>query len=436
MSIINRLNTSEDGFKKSWIEYKRKFSLEGVLLNQQARQQAVQKIIKRVRCGGDQAIAEMTAEFDNVTLAPEEFRVSVAELKEAHSNISQELMTALREAITNVRDYQEKIKICPPADWQNANGTTLGVRYNPLNRVGICVPGASAPLPSTVIMTVIPAQAAGVKETAVISAPRFNGNIHPVIMAVCYELGVTDVYRISGAQAVAALAFGTDNIKRVDKIVGPSNFWGQMAKKELFGLVDIDSFAGPSDVLVVADDSADAEFVAADLLSQAEHAPGSSVLVTDSARLADEVTKALEVQLEQLGRAEATRQCLSEDSLIVLTKDMDECIDLANDFAPEHIQIQCRNEQEVAEKITNAGAIFVGYYCPVACGDYFAGPSHTLPTGGSARIFGPLNVNDFLKQSSIVRYDKTALSNAADSILKIAEVEGLDAHAKSISRRL
>ncbi len=436
MTVINCLNTSDADFAGNWTAYKQKFSLEGALLNQQARQQAVRDIVDRVRSGGDNAIAEMTAQFDNVKLTPDKFRVTNEELAAAHAALEPELLAALREAIDNVRSYQEKIKVAQIPDWQTKSGATLGVRYTPLDRVGVCVPGASAPLPSTVIMTVVPAQAAGVKETAVISAPRFNDNIHPVILGVCYELGVTDVYRISGAQAVAALAFGTDNIRKVDKIVGPSNMWGQLAKKEVFGLVDIDSFAGPSDVLVIADSSANPEYVAADLLSQAEHAPGSSMLVTDSPELAENVKKELTIQLEQLGRADATRKCLSEDSLIVLAENMDQCIELANDFAAEHLQIQCTNSQEVADKITNAGAIFIGHYCPVACGDYFAGPSHTLPTGGSAKIFGPLNVNDFIKQSSIIKYDKNALAQASSSILKIAEVEGLDAHARSVSRRV
>ncbi len=405
-------------------------------MNQQARQQTVRDIIDQVRSGGDKALCQFSEKFDNVSLKPEQLRISDAELAQAHKDIPAELLSALRHAISNVRDYQEKIKIKAPADWQNSGGTRLGVRYNPLQRVGICVPGASAPLPSTVIMTVVPAQVAGVKETAVISAPRFQGTIHPVILAVCYELGVTDVYRISGAHAVGALAWGTETIGKVDKIVGPGNIWGQLAKKEVFGLVDIDSFAGPSDVLVLADDSANPAFVAADLLSQAEHAPGSSMLITDSAQLAHEVSRELSVQIEQLGRAQATRKCISEDSLIVIAENMAQCIDLANDFAAEHLQIQCKNSDSIADKIVNAGAIFIGHDTPVACGDYYAGPSHTLPTGGSAKLFGPLNVNDFLRQSSVISYNKESLKKAAADIQTIASVEGLDAHARSLTIRL
>ena len=433
---IQILNTNSKDFCVSWQAYKIKFSLEGVLLEQQDRRKAVQNIIERVITGGDRAIAEMTAEFDGVELTPDRFRVSEAELEQAHKELNPELLKALQGAINNVREYQTRIKVTAPADWTRDTGERLGVRYTPLERIGACVPGASAPLPSTVIMSVVPAQAAGVNETAVISAPRFEGDIHPVIKGVCFELGVTDVYRISGAHAVAALALGTNTIKKVEKIVGPSNIWGQLAKKEMFGLVDIDSFAGPSDVLVLADKTAKAEFVAADMLSQAEHAPGSAVLITDSSELAEAVSAELTQQLKQLGRAEATRSCIDDDSIIVIAKDMDECISLANDFAAEHLQIECDNADEIAARIVNAGAIFIGHYCPVACGDYYAGPSHTLPTGGSSKIFGPLNVNDFIKQSSIIKYSKEALANAAGPIRTIADIEGLDAHARSVSRRL
>ncbi|MBN2064223.1 MAG: histidinol dehydrogenase, partial [Sedimentisphaerales bacterium] len=233
-----------------------------------------------------------------------------------------------------------------------------------------------------------------------------------------------------------ALAWGTESVGRVDKIVGPGNIWGQLAKKEVFGLVDIDSFAGPSDVLVLADESAKPAYVAADLLSQAEHAPGSSMLITNSMQLAQGVSKELSLQIEQLGRAEATRKCITEDSLIVVGESMSECIDLANDFAAEHLQIQCKEPDVIAGQIINAGAIFIGQETPVACGDYYAGPSHTLPTGGSAKLFGPLNVNDFLRQSSIISYDKNSLKKAAANIETIARVEGLDAHSRSVSIRL
>lgn len=435
-SIIPTLSTISPDFASKWEAYKQKFSLAGALMGHQARQQAVRDIIEQVRSGGDVTLCGFSEKFDGVKLTPSELRISNDELAAAHAAMPGELLAALRRAIANVREYQERIKINAPQDWKNTNGSTLGVRYNPLRRVGICVPGASAPLPSTVIMTVVPALVAGVQETAVISAPRFQGSIHPVILAVCHELGVTDVYRVSGAHAVAALAWGTHTIKKVDKIVGPGNIWGQLAKKEVFGLVDIDSFAGPSDVLVLADDSANPAYIAADLLSQAEHAPGSSMLITDSTQLAAAVQAQLSDQLEKLSRVEATRKCVTEDSLIVVAENIGRCVELANDFAAEHLQIQCRDSQAVATQIVNAGAIFIGHYTPVACGDYYAGPSHTLPTGGSAKIFGPLNVNDFLRQSSIISYDKPSLGDAAGDIGTIAAIEGLDAHAQSVTVRL
>lgn len=434
MPALRIVNTQSQEFPALWKELRRKLTLEAALLDDQQRLEQVRRIVAQVRTQGDKAISELTAAYDRVTLKPQEFRIPPEMLKQAHTQMEPELLDALRQAIKNVRAYQKKIMIRNQPDWQ-ADGARLGLRYRPLQRVGICVPGASAPLPSTVIMTVVPAQVAGVKEIAVISAPRFQGSIHPTILGLCYELGVTEVYRISGAQAVAALAFGTDAIKKVDKIVGPGNWWGQLAKKEVYGLVDIDSFAGPSEVLILADDTANPAWVAADMLSQAEHAPGSAVLVTDSNKLAQTVTDELDQQLATLERADDTRICVKQYSLAVVARDTDEMIALANQFAAEHLQIQCRDSDALAERVVNAGAIFIGYHTPVAVGDYYAGPSHTLPTGGSARFFSALSVNDFLKQSSIISYDATALKHATSDIQTIAQAEGLTAHARSVTRR-
>jgi histidinol dehydrogenase len=311
-----------------------------------------------------------------------------------------------------------------------------GVKYTPLNRVGICVPGASAPLPSTVIMSAVPAQVAGVKEVVIISPPRCENSIHPVIQALCFELGIEEVYRIGGAHAVAALACGTETIKKVDKIVGPGNQWVQMAKKHVFGKVDIDSIAGPSEVLIIADDSADAAWVAADMLSQAEHAPGSALVLTDSQKLAQKILKELSTQVKQLDRSEQTLECLKKFSAVAVCENMDDVIAHANDFATEHLEIQCGDKSEaVVERIINAGAIFIGPYTPVAVGDYWAGPSHTLPTGSSAKFFSPLSSNDFVKSSSIIRYGEKMLKQCGDDIIRLAMVEGLDAHAKSVAIR-
>ncbi len=435
LPVVETIRTSQRDFNNRYQAIKSKLSLEGALLDNKARHNQVRAIVDSVRQGGDEAIARMTTDYDRVELLPAEFRISEDCLKAAHEQMAPPLLEALRESIANVKDYQQRIKVSAPDDWSH-DGVRLGLRYNPINRVGICVPGASAPLVSTVIMTVVPAQVAGVKETAIISSPSYNGSIHPDVLGLCYELNVTDVYRVSGAQAVAALAFGTEHIKKVDKIVGPSNWWGQLAKKEVYGLVDIDSFAGPSEVLIIADQSARADFVAADMLSQAEHAPGSALLITDSQDLADEVTAQLGTQLAKLNRSSETREFVEQYSMIIVAKNMDECIELANDFATEHLQIQCENSDEVAGRIVNAGAIFIGGYTPVATGDYYAGPSHTLPTGGSARFFSALNVNDFIKQSSIISYDRDGLSKAADSITTIADAEGLGAHARSVTIRV
>jgi histidinol dehydrogenase len=298
------------------------------------------------------------------------------------------------------------------------------------------VPGLSAPLPSTVIMTAVPAQVAGVKEIVVISPPRYNGSIHPVILATCQELKIKEVYRIGGAQAVLAIAKGTKTIRNVDKIVGPGNQWVQMAKKKVLGLVGIDSIAGPSEVLVIANYKSNPVWVATDMLSQAEHNPGSAVLFTDSEKLAFEVLAELKRQAGELSRSKEAIDCLLEFGAIVIFGNMADVVDYANVFAAEHLQIQCgEDSRKIAEKIENAGAIFIGDYSPVAVGDYWAGPSHTLPTGTTARFFSALSANDFIKSTSIIEYDKKKLAESAEDIIRLAEAEGLDAHARSVKIR-
>lgn len=391
----------------------------------------VKDIVEDVSKRRDEAVAEYTEKFDAVKLTPKEFRVSKKELEQAHQDVDTRLVSSIRESIENVRRYQKEIFI--------GNKTHPGIRYTPIERIGICVPGASAPLPSTVIMTAVPAQVAGVKEIAVVSPPRFNGSIHPTILAVCHELRINEVYRIGGAQAVAALAFGDNRSGRikVDKIVGPGNTWVQMAKREVFGVVDIDSIAGTSEVLIIADDRANPTWVAADMLSQVEHAPGSAILFTDSQQLAEKALTALKAQLNRLDRAEQTTKCLRNLGGIFVFESMQDIIQSANDFASEHLEIQCGDEStEIAHNIENAGAIFIGDYSPVAVGDYWAGPSHTLPTGQTAKFFSALTSNDFIKSISIIEYDKAKLAASADDIIRLAEVEGLDAHAKSIKIRL
>ncbi|MBN1456972.1 MAG: histidinol dehydrogenase [Sedimentisphaerales bacterium] len=388
----------------------------------------VAKIIENVWKNKDKAVIEYTEKFDGVKLTPDQLRISLEDLKKAHDEIDPDLLKTIKQSIANVKKYQQDIF---------AGRSIPGkIKYTPIKRVGLCVPGASAPLPSTVIMTAVPAQVAGVKEIAVVSPPRHKGSIHPVILAVCHELGITEIYRIGGAQAVAALADGTPNIKKVDMIVGPGNRWVQTAKGMVFGQVGIDSIAGPSEVLIIADDNANPAWVAADMLSQAEHAPGSAILITDSKKLADSALAELKKQVEKLDRSKETLDCLIKYSGIVVCGSLDNAVEWANEFATEHLQIQCGDKsKDIADKIENAGAIFIGPYSPVALGDYWAGPSHTLPTGMSARFSSALSSNDFVKSSSIVEYSKDQLAKSADDIIRLASTEGLDAHAKSVKIR-
>ena len=379
----------------------------------------------------DEAVAEYTEKFDGVKLTPEQFKISETELQEAHKAIDKKLLKSIQQAIKNVREYQTKIFVGKDKSFK-----TTGIRYTPIKRVGICVPGASAPLPSTVIMTAVPAQVAGVTEIVVVSPPRYNGSIHPVILATCKELKIKEVYRIGGAQAVMALAKGTKTIRSVDKIVGPGNAWVQNAKKKLLGLVGIDSIAGPSEVLIIANNKANPAWVAADMLSQAEHNPGSAVLCTESEKLALDVLAELKRQVAELGRSKETIDCLLEFGAIMVLRNMADIVNHANFFATEHLQIQCgKQSRKIADKIQNAGAIFIGEYSPVAVGDYWAGPSHTLPTGRSAKFFSALSANDFIKSTSIIEYDKKKLAASADDIIRLAEAEGLDAHARSVRIR-
>jgi histidinol dehydrogenase len=403
--------------------------------NHRENNQKVASILDKVGNEGDQAVCDYTREFDGITLTPNQLRITPEELKTAHQQVvknNELFFESLRKAIKNVRSYQEDIFI--------GNKTEVtkypGIRYTPIERVGICVPGASAPLPSTVVMTVIPAQVAGVKEIVVVSPPRYNGSIHPVILAVCHELNIKEVYRIGGAQAIGALIFGTTKIRQVDKIVGPGNQWVQTAKQLGFGTVDVDSIAGPSEVLIIADDNANPAWIAADMLSQTEHDPGSAILFTLSQKLASAVLIELKKQIKQLGRSKEAESCLSRYGGIVVFREEERLIYNANELAAEHLEIQCGDKSKaVADKIQNAGAIFIGDYSPVAVGDYWAGPSHTLPTGRSARFFSALSANDFVKSTSIIEYDKKKLAESAEDIIRLAEAEGLDAHARSVRIR-
>ena len=400
----------------------------------------VEDILSNVVERKDEAITQYTEKFDGVKLTPDQFRVQENELKKAHEKADPELLDSIRKAVANVKRYQKDIFVGKNKSFPNGTG----IKYTPIKRVGVCVPGASAPLPSTVIMTAVPAMVAGVEEIVVISPPRYKGDIHPVTLAVCYELSTDkdypncqfEVYRIGGAQAVAALSFETPTIKRVDKIVGPGNQWVQTAKQLVYGDVAVDSIAGPSEVLIIADEQANPAWLAADMLSQAEHDPGCAYLFTTSQKIAQDVIVELEKQVAKLKRKDETLACLKRSSCIIVFEDMEELIQRANDFAAEHLQVQCgEKSRQIAEQIKNAGAIFIGAYSPVAVGDYWAGPSHTLPTGISAAFFSALSSNDFVKSTSIIEYDKKMLAKSAEDIIRLAETEGLDAHAKSVKIR-
>jgi histidinol dehydrogenase len=392
------------------------------------KEQQLENILHEIVKRGDEAVSEYTEKFDGVKLTPEQFRIPESELDDAHRAIDKKLLKSIRQAINNVRKYQKSIFI--------GNKRHRGIKYTPIRRVGICVPGASAPLPSTVIMCAVPAQVAGVNEIVVVSPPRYKDSIHPVILATCRELKIKEVYRIGGSQAVFALATGTQTIRNVDKIVGPGNKWVQNAKQKMFGAVGIDSIAGPSEVLIIANDKANPAWVVADMLSQVEHNPGSAVLFTDSEKIALDVLAELKRQVGKLDRSKETVDCLLEFGAIMVLRNMADIVNHANLFATEHLQIQCgKRSRQIAEKIKNAGAIFIGDYSPVAVGDYWAGPSHTLPTGTTARFFSALSANDFIKSTSIIEYDKEKLAESAEDIIRLAQAEGLDAHAKSVQIR-
>jgi histidinol dehydrogenase len=398
---------------------------------------AVEACIADVLARGDQAVIDLTVRIEKVRLTPLTLRVEPAVLAAAHAAAEPAFLALVHRAAANIRDYQRGIlhRDGPPL---RRGGRELGVRYTPVDRVGVFVPGGSgsgAVLVSTMLMTIVPAQVAGVGEIALVSPPTVNGDVSPMILAVADELGIAEVYRASGTAGLAALAIGTASIRRVQKIVGPGNAFITEAKRQLFGRVGIDSLAGPSEVLIVADDTADAECVAADMLAQAEHDPGSAVLVTPSRELADAVAAAVERQLPKLERAAAIKTALEQFSAILVVPDLAAACGVADDFATEHLQIITADDDACLARIRNAGAIFLGPNTPVPVGDYYAGPSHVLPTGGTARFFSPLSCNEFLKASSILRYDADSLAADAADVIDFATREGLTAHATAVRMR-
>jgi histidinol dehydrogenase len=395
----------------------------------------VERICADVRQRGLDAVLHYTEQLDRARLTAQTLRVRREELQQAHTAADPAFLDAIRRIRQNILSFQHGL-IHRDAVLSVAGKHELRLRYRPMRRVGICVPGGAAAYPSTLLMTVCPAQAAGVKELAVVMPPTAFGGYNADMLATCQELGVSEVYRVGGAQAVAALAYGVEGLPAVDMIVGPGNLFVTLAKRHVYGQVALDMLAGPTEVIVIADDSAKAEYVAADLISQAEHAPGASILLTWHEPLLDAVAAALERQLPELERGDLARESLESFGALVLTRDAREAVACANQLAPEHLHLATRDAEQLVEKITNAGAVFLGHYTPVAVGDYVAGPSHVLPTGGTARFASGLSANDFLRRSSVLCFSKTGLEQVAPDVKLLAGKEGLTGHAASVAIRL
>lgn len=397
--------------------------------------QVVDRICNDVRRQGSTAVLHYTEVLDKVKLIPETLRVGAAELVRAHETADPAFLQTLRRVRQNVLSFQMGL-LHSDAILTQADSHELRLRYRPMRRVGVCIPGGAAAYPSTILMTVLPAQAAGVKEIALVMPPTPNGAYNQDLLATCREIGVSEIYRVGGAQAVAALAYGTTDIPAVDMIVGPGNIFVALAKKHVFGQVAIDCLAGPSEIVVLADDSARPAYVAADLLAQAEHDPGSSILITWHEPLLDAVEHALEQQLAALERGPLARAALEQFGALVLARDVAQAVAWTNQLGPEHLHLATRDADRLVDHIDNAGAIFLGHHTPVALGDYVAGPSHVLPTGGTARFASGLSAIDFLRRSSVLRFTPQGLRAMASDVRLLAYKEGLTAHAASIEIRL
>ena len=396
---------------------------------------SVKEILDKVKEEKDAAVFAYTAKFDGAELTADTIEVTDAEIEEAYAQVDDTLLTVIRKAKDNIESYHAKQR---QNSWFDSkpDGTILGQKITPLHRVGVYVPGGKAVYPSSVLMNVMPAKVAGVDEIIMVTPPGKNGKVSPNTLVAAKEAGVDKIYKVGGAQAIAALAYGTESIPKVDKIVGPGNIYVALAKKAVYGHVSIDSIAGPSEILVVADETANPRYVAADLLSQAEHDElASAILVTTSEKLAHEVSVQVDGFLKELSRAEIISKSLDNYGYILLADTMEDVIDVANEIASEHLEIQTKNPFEVMTKIRNAGAIFIGEYASEPLGDYFAGPNHILPTNGTAKFFSPLSVDDFIKKSSIISYSREALQKVHKDIESFAKAEQLTAHANSIHVR-
>jgi histidinol dehydrogenase len=445
---MRRIIFGDDGASEQLARLRAELSNSGNVVSERGREltarvfgealsprQVVERVCDDVRCRGRDALIEYTGHFDNVRLTPETLRVHKSELHLAHAAADLRFLDTVRRVRNNVLSFQLGL-LHRDAELHLAGHHKLRMRYRPMRRVGVMIPGGAAAYPSSLLMTVCPAQAAGVPEIAVVMPPTPNGAYNRDLLAVCRELGVAEVYRVGGAQAVAALAYGVEGIPAVDMIVGPGNLFVALAKKHVYGQVAIDCIAGPSEVVVVADETAAPAHVAADLLAQAEHAPGSSILVTTHRPLVEETARALEEQLVALPRGGLARECLENFGALVLARGEEEVVRIVNELAPEHLHIATRNPEALADRIDNAGAMFLGHFSPVAVGDYVAGPSHVLPTGGTSRWASGLSANDFLHRTSMIQMTPQGLSRVAHDISVLAHKEGLTAHAASVAIRL
>lgn len=396
---------------------------------------AVNEILDNVKKNKDAALFEYTKRFDKADINADNIAVTKEEIEEAYRHVDGKLIDVIRKAIVNIRDYHQKQKQYSWFD-SKPDGTMLGQKVTALSRVGVYVPGGKAVYPSSVLMNIIPAKVAGVEQIIMTTPPGKDGKVYPATLVAANEAGVDVIYKAGGAQAIAAMAFGTESIPKVDKIVGPGNIYVALAKKAVYGHVSIDSVAGPSEILVIADETANPRYVAADLLSQAEHDEmASAILITTSEELAKKVSEEIDGFLEVLSRRAIIEKSLEDYGYILIAKDIDEAVSVANDIASEHLEIVTKDPFNTMTKIKNAGAIFLGEYSSEPLGDYFAGPNHVLPTNGTAKFFSPLSVDDFIKKSSIIMYSREALEPVHEDIESFAKAEELTAHANSIHVR-
>ncbi len=395
----------------------------------------VSKVLEDIRSNGDSAVLKYTEKFDGVKFTSEQMKVTAEEIEIAKQEINPDLYEVIKKAAANIRIFHEKQKE-DGFMMETGKGSVIGVKVRPLAVAGIYVPGGTAPLPSTVLMDVIPASVAGVKKIVFCTPPRRDGTVDPAILVAADLAGASEIYKVGGAQAIAAMAYGTETIPRVDKICGPGNIYVNTAKRMVFGQVDIDMFAGPSEILIIADDSAVPEYVAADMLSQAEHDKiASAIVLTTSQKLADEVLEAVDRRSEEAARNSILAQSLQTYCAIIVCEDMDTAINFSEELAPEHLEICVENGEEVLAKINNAGAVFMGNYTPEPLGDYFAGPNHTLPTSGTARFFSPLNTGDFYKKMSVLNFNEESLREVYKDVALFADSEGLTCHAAAVRVR-